>query len=701
MIDMDTLYRFLLNRLLWVSIAIIGILILRPFLKRLPRIGMYIIWIALIVRILCPVSVQGIYHWFTDTEQKLVQVQNDILYGGIVNQYRLSPAQKKSFNEHDIAQAEQPEVKANTEKPDKQATLSLSGQEKETDIVTLLTTIAESKPFRNVFLFLWAGGLLFCLLYLFCSIYNDRRFFANATHIEKNIYEHPHVQTPFVQGIFRPCIFLPPNIAEENRELLLIHEHMHIRRQDNKMKPLAFIAFATQWFNPLCWLAYQLMCNDMEISCDEAVIRHFNKQQRKRYSYLLLTLANKQKELYNPNTAFGADVIKERIYNVMKYKKTNRIVVTVLIAATLLCSCGILSTPSSSDKTHKNTSNSQDGVYVEQMLGAPNMSSSDGKLNYEFHCIVLNTNGKLSWFGQGYQSGKTIADSYVVSTLKDQKWEEAKTAVWSDTLIKKYKGKHMLIQNGWYSTDGLLYLVLEEDSMSHLTYYQDQEKYDGKYYPIHTYLLKIDEKKNTIKEISIPNEKRTDNGQAVMRNAYIPLANGNYVVANTAFGGEFCKIYDGKTDTASISPTKYPFTSTAVHAGDNFFCWTSYDDTKKLLNIYVCDESGQYYKMDYEVDYDINNPPTKGLPFMLGAYEDEIILIDKKGIWKAEYGEESFEQVANTENDNLYNLALDDFYFPGDRIYVANENNYYIFLQRDNDFRQNEYQVCLYTKSGK
>ena len=120
-------------------------------------------------------------------------------------------------------------------------------------------------------------------------------------------------------GLLPPKIYVSENLSAEDRRYVLCHEQVHIARKDYLVKPLAFTIFSLLWFNPLIWAAYYFMMKDMEISCDEAVIRKLGCQEREYYSHLLLSLASGRRMVVSQNPGFSAGTVKERILSAVSY----------------------------------------------------------------------------------------------------------------------------------------------------------------------------------------------------------------------------------------------------------------------------------------------------------------------------------------------------------------------------------------------
>jgi beta-lactamase regulating signal transducer with metallopeptidase domain len=187
---------------------------------------------------------------------------------------------------------------------------------------------------------IWAAGIIILLVYGLFSYIRLKNKLSVATLVNDNIFETDQIQTPFVMGIIKPKIFIPVNIPTEEFNYILKHEQTHIKRYDNLIKPLSFLALTIHWFNPFMWVSYFLMSKDMEMSCDESVMKSSSEDIRGKYSNSLLSLSVKQSGLLVP-LAFGESNVKTRIKNVLNYKKTSfwilasMIIVVVIITVAL------------------------------------------------------------------------------------------------------------------------------------------------------------------------------------------------------------------------------------------------------------------------------------------------------------------------------------------------------------------------------
>lgn len=167
----------------------------------------------------------------------------------------------------------------------------------------------------------WLLVAAMLIFYSFWSVFRLKRQLAKAKWVEQNIYEAENLQTPFVLGFFSPRIYLPADLRGREREYVLAHERTHIKRRDYLIKQAAFLVTCVYWFHPLVWLAFYQMCRDMEMSCDESVIRRMGGEIKKEYSASLLSLASGRQIVNGSPLAFGEGGIKARITNVLHYKR--------------------------------------------------------------------------------------------------------------------------------------------------------------------------------------------------------------------------------------------------------------------------------------------------------------------------------------------------------------------------------------------
>lgn len=179
----------------------------------------------------------------------------------------------------------------------------------------------------------WLAGMAVMAGYSAISYGKLRRKLIGAVRVEGNLWVSDYIATPFVMGLFRPKIYLPSTLSEKEREYILLHERYHIKRGDHLIKAVSFLALCVHWFNPLVWVAFVLSGKDMEMSCDEAVIRAAGEDIRADYSASLLSLATGRRIIAGTPLAFGEGNAKGRIRNLLHWKKP---AVWVVVAAVVL-----------------------------------------------------------------------------------------------------------------------------------------------------------------------------------------------------------------------------------------------------------------------------------------------------------------------------------------------------------------------------
>lgn len=193
---------------------------------------------------------------------------------------------------------------------------------------------------------IWVIGMGCMAAYMLLSFIWMRLTLRRAEHIQDNVYRCTQWSTPFVLGIIAPCIYVPESVSEEDLPQVLAHERCHIRRWDHVVKPFVFLLLAVNWFNPVLWAAYVLLGRDMENACDEMALKNADAAQRAAYSRALVSCAAQPKMAAVCPLAFGEVAVKERVKNVLGYKKPTIWAVVILAAAAVVIGVCLLTKPS-------------------------------------------------------------------------------------------------------------------------------------------------------------------------------------------------------------------------------------------------------------------------------------------------------------------------------------------------------------------
>lgn len=239
--------------------------------------------------------------------------------------------------------------------------------------------------------FIWAAGCVILLLYAVCSYILLKRKTGAAFNNGENIYICDDIDTPFILGTLSPKIYIPSLLTEEERGYVIAHEKAHLKRLDCVWKPLGFILLAVYWFNPLSWVAYILLCRDIELACDERVISDKDIEYKKQYAMTLLNCSSPKKMVSACPLAFGEVSVKTRIKMVLNYKKPAFWLVLAAVAACVVVMVCFMTNPKSSAPDNESAA----GENIDESSSAePDSEKSVAEGGSE----VINNNGWSVWF---------------------------------------------------------------------------------------------------------------------------------------------------------------------------------------------------------------------------------------------------------------------------------------------------------------
>lgn len=296
------------------SIMILAAILLRMIFRKAPKAVRCLLWGLIFLRFLIPVQIETSFSLRPETPV-LSAVDTSIL------------EQETSFGFHPSWDEENTLV---SELPSFIPQQKLSPQDAVVDYIFIGAMF-------------WAVGFAGMLIYTVATYIRLRLRLREAVRLEKNVFECSRIDSPFLLGFFRPRIYLPVHINEGSRSVVIAHEQAHLRRGDNWFKLIAFICLALHWYNPLVWIAYSLLCRDIEGACDEAVIRQMDEQGRKDYSSALLNCQKRRGSVAGCPIAFGEVSVRKRILNVLNYQKPV-VWTTVIAMVAVICSGACLMT---------------------------------------------------------------------------------------------------------------------------------------------------------------------------------------------------------------------------------------------------------------------------------------------------------------------------------------------------------------------
>ena len=191
----------------------------------------------------------------------------------------------------------------------------------------------------------WLVGIAALLIYTLISFLRLKRKIGTAVLLRDNIYQSEAVVSPFVLGVIKPKIYLPFNMNGQDMNHVIAHERAHIRRKDHFWKPLGFLILTLHWFNPVVWFGYILLCRDIELACDEKVVKELNNEQRAYYSEALLACSVNRRMIAACPLAFGEVGVKDRIKSVLNYKKPAFWIIVVAIVVSITVAVCFLTNP--------------------------------------------------------------------------------------------------------------------------------------------------------------------------------------------------------------------------------------------------------------------------------------------------------------------------------------------------------------------
>ena len=303
------------------GVLALAVMLARLALRRAPKWAVCLLWALVAVRLVLPFSLQS--------PVSLQAAQSPVT----------------------AALCELPQTQAEAQKTDE--VLSSGATEPLTPRPPVVLTetvrpVPAAKPAMTLSLLaaVWLAGVTVMLTYLLASYLRIYHQVRTAVRLEDNVYRCGQWGTPFVLGLFRPRIYVPEDMDEADLPQVLAHERCHIRRGDHAVKPLAFLLLAVHWFNPVLWAAYILLGRDMENACDERVLRTLDSAGRAAYSRALVACAVQERPAAVCPLAFGEVAVKERVKNVLGYKKPAIWAAVILAAAAVVIGVCLLTKPS-------------------------------------------------------------------------------------------------------------------------------------------------------------------------------------------------------------------------------------------------------------------------------------------------------------------------------------------------------------------
>ena len=313
---MSAVFLKILNMSITASWLILAVVLVRLLLKKAPKWIPCLLWGLVAIRLICPFSFGSIFSLIPSSEtipaNITAQPEPAINSGITIINDVINPVIAESF----------------TPAP--------------TDSVNPLQIIV---PVAAI---VWVSGIVIMLAYAFISYIKLKKTVSVCVPVSEHILSCDEVKAPFILGVLKPVIYVPSSMSGETLDLVIRHETAHLQRHDHWWKPLGYLLLAVYWFNPLCWIAYILLSRDIEMACDEKVIRDMDKDEMAAYSQALLDCSFPRRRIAACPLAFGEVGVKERVKGVLNYKKPAFWIILIAIIACIVLAVCLMTDPKNS-----------------------------------------------------------------------------------------------------------------------------------------------------------------------------------------------------------------------------------------------------------------------------------------------------------------------------------------------------------------
>ena len=417
---MEAIFLKLVNMSITASWLVLAIIVVRLIFKKAPKWILCLLWGLVAFRLICPFSIESAMSLIPSAEP----LPQEIIYKA------------------------EPQVHSGVPMIDNTANPVLESSMAPAE----LTSANPTQIWSFILAQAWILGVCLMLAYAFISFLLIKRRVAAAIPLRQNIKRCEFIESPFVLGFIFPVIYLPAALDKTDWDYVIAHEEAHIQRKDHWWKPIGFLLLSIYWFNPIMWVAYVLLCRDIEAACDEKVIRNMDKEELRAYSTALLKSAVPQRSITACPLAFGEVGIKERIKFVMNYRKPSFWIILISVILILFLSITLLTNP---EKEYD-----PDKIYPQSILKEPDrilvdVSGTDRvyeKDSPEYRSILESL--RTNWWKYTLEETETASDSVLVAPAAP---ELLKTTTWetyvenSTTIICFQYAEHPIL---WVDADG-------------------------------------------------------------------------------------------------------------------------------------------------------------------------------------------------------------------------------------------------------
>lgn len=434
---MSAIFLKIINMSITASWLILAVILVRFVLKKAPKWVRCLLWALVAIRLLCPFSFESVFSLVPSSET----IPRDI---GISHE----PAINSGIS-----------IVNNTINP----IIADSFTPKVGDSINPLQAMIPAAAA------VWIIGVLALLAYALISYLKLKRSVAVAAPLGDKIMVCDEVKSPFILGILRPLVYVPSSMSGEILENVIRHEKAHLKRRDHLWKPLGFLLLAVYWFNPLSWIAYILLCRDIEMACDERVIRDMNRDDIAAYSQALLDCSFSRRQIAACPLAFGEVGVKERVKGVLNYKRPAFWIILIAVILCVFVAVCLMTNP----PTNKNTpTESGESIVDGEDIVMGNMKTYSFLPDETYECDGYSYKYRLELVGRMHAAA--VDSKYVVLSNREDitfeqaaatlfssdsnDWFDPKEAVLVDiSTLENISATSQVASSGWMADSGSIY----------------------------------------------------------------------------------------------------------------------------------------------------------------------------------------------------------------------------------------------------
>ena len=315
---MGDIFLKLLNMSITAGWLILAVLCIRLLFRKIPKWVNCLLWGVVAIRLICPFSIESQFSILPSTEP----IKSNTVVEGEVQNYIPSIDSRLTIVENTI---------------NPMLTETFAYNESDSAAPLQIVTYAAG--------LVWCCGMVLLIICAMGSAVKLHKLVKEAVCVRDNIYICDAVKSPFILGIFRPRVYFSSALREREMDYILAHESAHLKRKDHWWKALGYLLLCIHWFNPLCWMAYSLLCKDIELACDEKAAKDMTFHEKKEYSKVLLSCAGQRSLIMVCPLAFGEVGVKERVKSVLNYKKPTLWIMIATVAVLVILVVCFLTNP--------------------------------------------------------------------------------------------------------------------------------------------------------------------------------------------------------------------------------------------------------------------------------------------------------------------------------------------------------------------